>query len=290
MSFDAGLAVGLALGKKKFSGGVGGDNWTYPADWIQIPEPAANEVYCVGAVSLNPYRGASINFSVYGGENSATIDWGDGVTTVPTIRGPSHNYSADTIGHLTDSGMEQFLIKITLSNPANWGGVNFADSKFALAIAFGADILMDNNAGTIYTLHQIQLPNVTTLSGCLSGHYALKKIITPTKLTALGAGALSQCFSLEDIDLSEVVSVGEYAINSLQNIKKLNLPKVTTIATSGIAYNNNLREINAPLLTSVGDYGISNNNSLVKITYAEGCIFGNGAFDSDYNLYPIPTT
>lgn len=290
MSFDEGLAVGLALGKKKFSGGVGGDKWTYPADWIQIPQPASNEIYCVGAVSLNTYRGANIDFGMYGGDNSAVIDWGDGVTTVPTSRSSSHNYSADTIGHLTDSGMEQFLIKITLSNPANWGGANFADSEFALAVAFGADTLMGNNVGAIHTLHQIQLPNVTTLSGCLSGHYALKKIITPTKLTALGTSALSQCFSLEDIDLSEVISVGEYAIDYWQNIKKLNLPKVATIAANGIAFNYSLREINAPLLTSVGDYGLSENYSLAKITYAEGCVFGNGAFDSNYNLYPIPTT
>ena len=94
---------------------------------------------------------------------------------------------------------------------------------------------------------------------------------------------------MEDIDLSEVVSVGEYAIDYWQNIKKLNLPKVTTIAASGIVYNYNLREINAPLLTSVGDYGIANNNSLVKITYAEGCTFGTSACSGCYNLYPNPS-
>ena len=116
MSFVVGFAIGLMFGKNKH---CDDDKWVYPADWIQIPQPASNEIYCVGAVSLNSYRGVSIDFSMFGGENSATIDWGDGVTIIPAIRSLSHNYSADTIGHATDSGMEQFLIKITLNIPAN---------------------------------------------------------------------------------------------------------------------------------------------------------------------------
>ena len=149
MSFDEGLAVGLALGKKRFSGGGGGDKWVYPADWIQIPSPASNEVYCVGTISLGTSRQLVVRFGSFPDGGSCLIDWGDGVTDTVTSSIWGHIY-VDGTGHLTDSNMEQFLIKVTMENPSFFGSVEFGltytgmisiPSPFVLALAYGAETI-----------------------------------------------------------------------------------------------------------------------------------------------------
>jgi len=294
VSFDEGLAVGLALGKKKFSGG-GDDKWTYPADWIQIPEPASNEVYCVGTISLSTNRIIKVIFGLYGVlDDSAIIDWGDGIIVAVNNTLMSHTY-VDGTGHLTDSGMEQYLIKVTMQTPSKWGGVEFKRNSgtnvFALALSFGFNTEMSKNDNTNgYSLHQVQLPNITDLTGYLHlrNCCVLKKIITPTKLTVIGTGTLAQLMSLESIDLSEVTTIVGSGISNCQRIAMLDMPKLTSIGASGISYCYALREINAPLLASIGDYGLNNNYSLSKIIHAEGCTFGTHATQNCYNLYPNP--
>ena len=294
MSFDEGLAVGLALGKKRFSGGSD-DKWAYPADWIQTPSPASNEVYCVGTISLSTNRVINVMFEKYGViDDSATIDWGDGTVVNVTNTTMPHTY-VDGTGHLTDSGMEQYLIKVTMQTPSKWGGVGFKRNSgtnvFALALSFGFNTEMSKNDNTNgYSLHQVQLPNITDLTGYLHLRdcWVLKKIITPTKLTVIGVGTLVQLMSLESIDLSEVTTIGSACISNCHRIAKLDMPKLTSIGASGISYCYALREINAPLLASVGDYGLNNNYSLSKIIHAEGCTFGTHATQNCYNLYPNP--
>ena len=295
MSFDEGLAVGLALGKKRFSGGGDSDKWTYPADWIQIPSPASNEVYCVATISLSTNRVINVMFEKYGViDDSATIDWGDGTVVNVTNTEMPHTY-VDGTGHLTDSGMEQYLIKVSMQTPSKWGGVEFKRNSgtnvFALALSFGFNTEMSKNDNTNeHSLHQVQLPNITDLTGYLHlrSCSALKKIITPTKLTVIGTGTLVQLMSLESIDLSEVTTIVGSGISDCHRIAKLDMPKLTSIGANGIMYCYALREINAPLLASVGDYGLNNNYSLSKITYADGCTFGTHATQNCYNLYPNP--
>ena len=278
MSFDEGLAVGLALGKKKFSGGVGGDNWVYPADWIQMPNPASNEVYCVGTISLSTNRTVSVNFGHFHTDNPdyvGTIDWGDGVTTAITSIGMQHTYT-DGTGHLTDSGMEQFLIKVTMEKPSFFGSIAINTSSsnpFVLALAYGAETTFP---GTIEyysspSIHQIQLPN-NTICPQIRNTYALKKIITPTKIVT--SQGLGYCYSLETIDLSEATSVNIY---DCHRIITLNLPKCTTAYISNCFC---LREINAPLLMNAT---ISSCYSLSKLVHADGATLN---ISGCYNLYP----
>jgi len=294
VSFDEGLAVGLALGRKKFSGGSD-DKWTYPADWIQIPSPASNEVYCVGTISLSTNRIINVIFGEDGVlDDSATIDWGDGTIVAVNNTTMSHTY-VDGTGHLTDSGMEQFLIKITMTTPSKWGDVRIERSTganvFALAMSFGGNAGMPKNTNTnTLSLHQIQLPNITDLTGYqhLRNCLVLKKVITPTKITVLGEFAFYYDRSLETFDFSEVTTIARNAMFGNNRIAKLDFPKLTTISNDGIKALYGLREINAPLLTSVGDYGLQNNESLLKFTYADGCTFGTHATQNCYNLFPNP--
>jgi len=265
VSFDEGLAVGLALGKKRFSGGGDSDKWTYPADWIQIPSPASNEVYCVGTISLYTSRTASVSFGHFRTDDPdyvGSIDWGDGVTTAITSSYMSHTYT-DGTGHLTDSGMEQFLIKVTMEKPSLFGEVAIKTNSsypFVLALAYGTETTFPENIEyySSTSIHQIQLPD-NTICPSIVGTYALKKIITPTKIVT--PQNLNMCFSLEDIDLSEATSVN---IIACHRIITLNLPKCKT------AYIMNcycLREINAPLLMNAT---IGNGYSLSKLVHADG--------------------
>lgn len=265
MSFDEGLAVGLALGKKRFGGGGGGDKWVYPADWIQMPSPASNEVYCVGTISLGAYRTASVSFGDFYTDDPdyvGSIDWGDGVTTAITSSYMSHTYT-DGTGHLTDSGMEQFLIKVTMEKPSFFGevAINTSSSNpFVLALAYGAETTFPDTIQyySSISIHQIQLPD-NTVCPTIVGTYALKKIITPTKL--ITPQGLGYCYSLEDVDLSEATSVN---IWDCDRIITLDLPKCTTARISNCYL---LREINAPLLMNAT---IGNNYSLSKFVHAVG--------------------
>ena len=265
MSFDEGLAVGLALGKKRFSGGGDSDKWTYPADWIQMPSPASNEVYCVGTISLGTSRGAVVNFGNFPAGGLCSIDWGDG--TIAAVTSSSGHYYVDGTGHITDSGMEQFLIKVTMENPSLFGSVEFGLSytgrisvptPFVLALSYGTDTTYPEQYASSVSVHQIQLPDITICPSIIAA-FALKKIITPTKLVTLQN--LQNCYSLEEIDLSEATSVNIY---SFDGIKKLDLPKCTA-ANISVSYS--LREINAPLLMNAT---IKDNYSLSKLVHAEG--------------------
>ena len=265
MSFDEGLAVGLALGKKRFSGGGDSDKWTYPADWIQIPSPASNEVYCVGTISLSTYRTASVNFGHFYTSDPdyvGSIDWGDGVTAAITSIGMQHTYT-DGTGHLTDSGMEQFVIKVTMEKPSFFGEIviyTTSNNPFVLALAYGAETTFPDYIGyySSTSIHQIQLPN-NTICPQIRSTYALKKIITPTKIVT--PQGLGMCYSLEDVDLSEATSVN---IWDCDRIITLNLPKCTTARISNCV---SLREINAPLLMNATIGGLY---SLSKLVHAEG--------------------
>jgi hypothetical protein len=250
----------------------GGDKWTYPADWIQMPSPASNEVYCVGTISLGTSKYGAVVFENYITGSVGTIDWGDGVTTVITSGTVGHIY-VDGTGHLVDSGMEQFLIKVTMENPSLFGGVTFAPvytgrpivaSPFVLALAYGAETVYPEQYVSSSSVHQIQLPNIT-ICPSIADAYALKKITTPTKLVTLSG--LQNCFSVEEIDLSEATSVNIYWCHS---IKKLDLPKCTTAQIAGCYV---LREINAPLLTNAA---LNDNFSLTKVTHADGATLNIG--------------
>jgi hypothetical protein len=110
-SFDEGLAVGLAIGKKKFSGGeiiekeVG---WTYPDGWPELPEAGTGETVLMIQPS-EKYNKISLcletdEYSKIPDSYNVTVDWGDGEQTEANELGhavydyPEHEYSEEFYG------------------------------------------------------------------------------------------------------------------------------------------------------------------------------------------------
>lgn len=306
--------------------GGGDDKWTYPADWIQMTQPEYNQVIAVITTKTSHTIQVYFDYEITAPESSpATVDWGDGVIETDTIWNNyirSHTYTPGT-GKLVANGTEQYKVIITIpDNCLDTHGCHlstYTQNDIVLACAYGANTKMwsEGAPGNQVSLHQIQLPaNFVPFTGgklpYLQSYRALKKIITPTKLTALPDFFCGDCFSLEELDLSEVQTIGNYALKyCIRLLKgKVNLPKVKTIGDNGLNgcestielntpllesigiqglyANYTLWKLNAPLLTSVGNYALRYGGSLTEFNYASGCTFGTNACGDCPNLYPNP--
>lgn len=102
------------------------DEWVAPADWIQLEEPADNEILLL-ASDINPYYAFVVN--VTGGY---TVNWGDG-TVDNWAKGAtaSHTYTVGA-GQACSRGYTTFKIRIYAQNVANqitYFGVGLGNSK-----------------------------------------------------------------------------------------------------------------------------------------------------------------
>lgn len=82
MSFFAGFAAGLSVGKKKF-GGSGGDDdkWEYPQCFPKVSKPAENELKMIVYISERYINQPSITVSTnssHEADSKTVISWGDG--------------------------------------------------------------------------------------------------------------------------------------------------------------------------------------------------------------------
>ena len=242
--YNGGFMTGYLLGKSLLTNADDTDDdssskkWTYPSDWLQMSDPAENQVKLLVAA---PYGGTRYkkSFSLRC-HKSIHIDWGDGssstVSPSKKLRTVTKTYKQDT-GHIAsrysmseeDSGdngkiekNEQWIITITFGADTEYIS-SITDRSYMFIYAIKAGHVRhicyntSNNCGGYYTYYmKICNGDYIYLGGY--SFSSLRKLELPKSMTKLGDYALAGCYSLFDIDLSNITELGPYALNNCRSL------------------------------------------------------------------------
>lgn len=306
--FVNGYATGFNDGLKYGGGGSGGgDEWEFPEHWLDIPEPAPNQVVVYLEVD-EPGYGFPVQFyshlsdDYFGG---GTIDWGDGtVDTVDDSGGTGHAIIAH---QYTAAG--QYIATITCGTDATGiyaaylnntfaGGVSYSDlhRKWVKAIKVGElvetcassedSVSGDNYAafsgyGNIVYLKFLGKP----LYCYFGGRQYLKKIEFGAKIAKLPNHAFSGCNNLERADfISNISEIPQYAFQSCNALKSVDLSSAITIGSGAFQSCFQLKSVTTPLLTEIqGIYAFGNCYSLKSFNAPLLTAMGNQSFSNSYS-------
>ena len=243
--YNGGFMTGYLLGKSLLTNAdddtdddSSSKKWTYPSDWLQMSDPAENQVKLLVAA---PYGGTRYkkSFSLRC-HKSIHIDWGDGssstVSPSTKLRTVTKTYKQDT-GHIAsrysmseedggDNGKieknEQWIITITFGADTEYiSSINYKSYMFIYAIKAGhvRHICEDtsHNCGDYYTYY-MKICNGDYLYLGGPRFSSLRKLELPKSMTKLGDYALAYCPSLFDVDLSNITELGSYALDNCYSI------------------------------------------------------------------------
>ena len=293
MSFSAGFAAGLAVGKKKWGGGD--DDWQPPADWLPVPDPEPYEMYFL--VEVTNLLAAEIEIHLCDPENNyqgfgpLKVDWGDG--TVENYEGyPTGQMWSYLIHEYTEQG--QFLIKINASEQSCCLN-NLRKNPITLIMKLGDEICVTSDAVHIensfsyqYRLHYVKLSGKNGLYKSAFKHcYALRKIDIKNPLSNIQEYCFERCYRLKKLDFSNTEIIENSALADT-GITSIEAPNCKSIGDYGVNSCRYLDKIIVPLCETVGTSSFTNDYSLSEAVFAENCTFGSGSFASCYNLYPHP--
>ena len=236
--YNGGFMTGYLLGKSLLTNADDTDDdssskkWTYPSDWLQMSDPAENQVKLLVAA---PYGGTRYKqgFSLRC-HKSIHIDWGDGSSSTvrPSkyLRTVTKTYRQNT-GHIAsrysmseeDSGdngkiekNEQWIITITFGADTEYiSSITYKSYMFIYAIKAGHVRHIcentSNNCGDFYTYY-MKICNGDYIYLGTHSFSSLRKLELPKSMTKLGDYALASCYSLFDVDLSNITELGSHAL------------------------------------------------------------------------------
>ncbi len=271
------IAYGYAIGYNDGLGaGSGGgetsDDWTMPAHWLNIPDPALGEVILYAEIdekSINcPI--SSIQFyrsNLYPG---GTIDWGDGwVDTIPEGKGYfcSHVYSK--------SG--QYIIKIA---PNDGVTVNMSETSAdylfnheqssiitnlkqdnILAFKIGSDIILTQPADLNHFKSLIYAEfcgkNALNIDNDTYGNYKIKFNVPSIKCIKLAKSTLlvPQYFCQNTYSLKKIIGLPEIipdmAFCCCHGLRELDLTGVKILGAKALTSCYGLKKVYAPDLMSI---------------------------------------
>lgn len=323
------IAYGYAIGYNDGlgSGGETSDDWQPPADWLPVPEPKDYEMYFLVNVTNAPNEYFRLNIayaSAYTGDDTFTIDWGNG----EIVDAGGHGYTYYTY-YYPENG--QFLIKATVSAqnsicPGIIGAVNSVPiliAKFGKKISLSKEDIYQSRKQGFYNqqyLHYVKinspdgLPVRNDSLGAFEGCVRLRKVDLKTPAKVIPKRCFYNCYDLIKFDFSETVTIEDNALNGC-GIGKINLPNCTSIGSSGSwGFKNNvyLKEFSAPLITDIWSNCFAGCRHLKKVNapncvniadrafwqcyrlgdiqYAEGCVIAGKAFEECYRIYDVPET
>ena len=111
---------------------------------------------------------------------------------------------------------------------------------------------------------------------------------------SIGEFAFYQCSSLTSVSFPNVTSIGDYAFNSCSNLTSVSFPVATSTGVYAFSDCSGLTEVSFPVATSVGTGAFQNCNSLPSVSFPNATSIGEEAFSSCSNLtnvsFPVATS
>lgn len=239
MSFSAGFAAGLYVGKKKWgNGGETSDDWQPPSWWIPVPEPKENEVLILVDIVDDPQSYSASNWGyMHDGTNNYhgtyTVNYGNGVVRTVEDGNPTPNeYNSP----YTEKG--QYVISMTSEDRFFYRPVDNKRNSI-LMVKCGANISCKNsnisfgyNLYNLYRMQYIQFGGEPYIgSSFLSNTKCVKKIKYLNSPTDIPANAFQNASTLEYLEGVEgVTSIGQYAFSGCSSLRKIRtLPEDCTV-------------------------------------------------------------
>lgn len=261
------------------------ETWEYPSNWLTLPEPAENQVILLADNRGNRHEiYSSVKISYIGRfsivcTQPVHIDWGDGSSSDIDVKdgAVSHSYTAGS-GHIADNS-EQWIITVTFDADAA-DGTDYIkllcysviyDMYFVAIKAGNYSYLYNQNSETIEAkdayLHYIKICNGDSFK--ISKAYDLKKIELPKTIIKLPDRAFQNCWSLFDVDLSNITEIGEMAFLGCYNLNPSGkMPKLTKAGTEAFSYSG-ITDIDFPCLTEMGNNMFYGCCKLINVTLPE---------------------
>ena len=294
--YNGGFMTGYLLGKSLLTNAdddtdddSSSKKWTYPSDWLQMSDPAENQVKLLVAA---PYGGTrykkSFSLRCY---KSIHIDWGDGssITVSPStrLRTVTKTYKQGT-GHIAsrysmseeNSGAdgkieknEQWIITITFGADTEYiSSITDRSYMFVYAIKAGhvRHICYDtsHNCGDRYTYY-MKICNGDYIYLGNHNFSSLRKLELPKSMTKLGDYALANCYSLFDVDLSNITELGSYALINCYSIDASGkMPKLIK-AGKYVFSNSKLTGLDFPALEEIDESTFDKCYHLKKVIIPE---------------------
>lgn len=143
-----------------------------------------------------------------------------------------------------------------------------------------------NREGDSYTVPENTEISPMAFSGCKN----LKTLNFPKGLTTIPELALYECYSLENVDLSNISIIGGSSFTSCTSLKTVDLPENLLYIGAGAFFDSGLTEITIPSnVATIESTAFGMCNSLTKVTFAESskATLGRLIFMSDFNLKEI---
>lgn len=264
--FEEGMAVGLAIGRKKFSGGNGGDTpseekWTYPADWLPLPEIGENEV-----AALIFVRSDIIARVGFYNITPDSVDWGDPNSSEETAA--SHTYEFERGVPFSDN-TSMFVMKAHFQ-PGTFSGIDPGNGFITACAVDGsaidptiASISVVNNQRSYLQYLKItgDMTNFGERQNFIYAMDSLKRVDFENSPSKLASHTFQACRSLNSInmpDLSAVESAADYCFYSCASLDEINMPALRTVGNYFCCNCYTLEKISLPSLETAGNNFLSN--------------------------------
>ena len=305
--FEKGFMAGFLLNYHKEDGSglpSGSGSWTYPSNWLKLPEPADNQiVLLVDNKGETPF--AEISYTYYANiayslDHNSTINWGDGSGNVPIwTKDPEngyacyHKYKPGT-GHMTENS-EQWIVTITFDKNAESGKeyiTNLSDttyfpkSMYVIAAKIGnSKYFGDRNTSTTSPYSLKTGPNLQYIKICrgefdftMQGARYLHQVELHKQITIIPKSAFYNCSSLCNINLENITEVEDKAFFGCRYLDASGkMPKLVSIGKYSFAYSK-LSNLDFPCLETIGSYAFQYCPLLIHVSFPYETLKTIGAF------------
>ena len=307
--FEKGFMAGFLLNyhKKEDGSGLPSGSWTYPSNWLKLPEPADNQiVLLVDNKGETPFAEISYIYRAnvkYSLDHNSTINWGDGSGSVPIWKKDPkngytcyHKYEPGT-GHMTENS-EQWIVTITFDKNAEIGTeyiINLSDttyfpkSMYVIAAKIGnSKYVGDRGTGKTSPFSLSTGPNLQYIKICrgefdfaMQNSRRLCQVELNNQIAAIPAKAFYNCYGLCNINLENITEVGDSAFFACRQLDTSGkMPKLVSIDKYSFAYSK-LSNLDFPCLETIGSYAFQYCSLLIHVSFPYETLKTIGAFAFD---------
>ena len=293
--FEEGMAVGLAIGRKKFSGGDTPtvEKWTYPAEWLPLPEVGVNEVAALVFVRA----GGNVSVDVEG-DDPESVDWGDpnGEEAEVIYR---HRYSYERGTPVTDN-ISMFVLKAHYSQGGGFRDLYLSNTAYGFFAAVAVDgsaiktgsrcILYNQTSYLQYIKITGDIANFENRHNFIYNLSTLKRVDFENPPTKLPNSTFTNCYCLRGVDmpdLSRVTSIGNACFQNCWSITDVDLPLAVSAGNACFMACYSLKTVNMPMLKSAGDSFLRGCSGIVSIELPMLESIGSAALDYCYSLETV---
>ena len=239
-------------------GGSDNDDWTYPSDWLTLPDPAENEVYLLIANNQSISPDSTHYINVYPSSASIGVDWGDG-TISDTHTQSMHSYTFGAGSPIAENS-EQYIVRITTdgSNYIGYigsGCISILAAKIHTSVLNGrASSSYKNNTfiNDCYGFQYAKLfgapDNLNTADRMFLGMFGLRKIEFEQDMETIPENFIYSCYRLKKISFPKAKKACSGALSALYGLKEIELPQLEEAEGNFLAWCYSLEKADLPKL------------------------------------------